>query len=444
MRGKGTAVTLRNPSKSAGGEKATATIPHNAIIDVQTLQHVDGPAPAYFRYCLLKTLADEKEGPMLTERRLLMLYYLCEGQRSPYLRTFPPLPPKGGVFSAIDADQRAPIPPLFWPEEEKGRLLCNTEIMKPLVAKEGSLRKEWEQPMRRWLSDLRRLSHGAGCAHNATSAVHDDEQAFSEFCWADSLFWTRVLQYSSEDSTATYHWVPLVDACNHSYEPTCCWSADKDGNVHLITNAVEEDDVKPQPTGPRELCYKYGHKPNAELLFSNGFCIDSNPHEAISWPLLEQDDLLTDDKVLFLKEMQLPPRICMRRQKQQFDFGEDMLGYFDLDSIYVLFLLVLETEELVYNRSNDGHTFNCHIAGTEGSRMVIETFDDFEEFCDDWCDALIPRVRSVLGGLMNEKSRTILRDTCYQSIESTSPKPREALIRQFLSGQLELLSEVAC
>lgn len=539
-------------------DMVVATVPRGAIIDVGTLldteedekgdeREIIGSTPAYFRTWLRASLSDPARRPFLTERRILILYYLCEGGRSPYLRTFPRRHPFGTKFlprgggagrGGGGADKEGdglspPLPPLFWSENEINLLLRGTEILAPLRAKRRVLLREWTggeasenggaverggpargggPAMREWLQELERLAAMEADGANSDGDVEArgvEAADFEEFCWADSLFWTRVLKYDVEQQNAeagenpggsrahhpavTYHWVPLVDACNHSYDPTCYWSPDGEGNVRLIRTGPEGEKVENDRTsGTLDLCYDYGHKSNAELLFSHGFSVEDNPHDALTRSLFANGAAApypppTEGQIRLLQVADLHPRLRLRRSRQPLDFGADALGHFDLESLYLLFVLVLAPEEVTIpvtgnddeadadsaaDPSRRTYAVQCCISETEEGgdggdgesktatttkTMTIESLDDFEEFVDEHCDALVPRVLQLLEPILRDEEKSLRDGAASFGVPVTPPEDggdavertrhrrgeneRERFVRLMLEGQLRLVEE---
>lgn len=67
--------------------------------------------------------------------------------------------------------------------------------------------------------------------------------------------------------------LPLVDMCNHSFEPNCTLKALDNGDLHLLT---AQNIAADQP-----LTLSYGSLSNDFLLMDYGFVVPGNPFDRV-------------------------------------------------------------------------------------------------------------------------------------------------------------------
>ncbi|KAJ3208102.1 hypothetical protein HDU82_002954 [Entophlyctis luteolus] len=147
--------------------------------------------------------------------------------------------------------------------------------------------------------------------------------SFDLFCWADAVFWSRVISFKSalgtsgeedDDREPNLHLVPLIDFANHSETPEMRWVLSETRPRSISLEAVKDSSIAEFS----ELHISYGEKPNAELLFIHGFAIDDNPHDSVAFtlPLLGDDDEAISNKMSFISRLQLPIKIHVQRHRQ--------------------------------------------------------------------------------------------------------------------------------
>lgn len=67
--------------------------------------------------------------------------------------------------------------------------------------------------------------------------------------------------------------LPLIDLCNHSFEPNCRLETSADGTVRLIA----DQDIP----AAQAMLINYGALSNTSLLHDYGFVVENNPHDAV-------------------------------------------------------------------------------------------------------------------------------------------------------------------
>lgn len=66
--------------------------------------------------------------------------------------------------------------------------------------------------------------------------------------------------------------LPMIDLCNHSFNPNCKLEGALDGSAHLVaTKDIPKDNA---------MEINYGNLPNSVLLLDYGFVMAENPHDA--------------------------------------------------------------------------------------------------------------------------------------------------------------------
>jgi hypothetical protein len=68
--------------------------------------------------------------------------------------------------------------------------------------------------------------------------------------------------------------LPVIDMCNHSFEPNCDIRMEDDGSVVLVAQQAI--------AAGKELFLSYGKLDNHTLLLDYGFMVHDNPHDNIS------------------------------------------------------------------------------------------------------------------------------------------------------------------
>ncbi|GAA5798111.1 hypothetical protein EDC94DRAFT_428731 [Helicostylum pulchrum] len=185
------------------------------------------------------------------------------------------------------------------------------------------------------------------------------DMQFEMYLWADCIFWSRVVGIGGDEQekeVSDKALIPFVDFANHSSEsPNIRWQLNN-GGIDLITYpnvTVNAND---------ELLLSYGSKPNQELLFLHGFCIENNTEPSLFMlPLLpffspmEQGYNLP--KVQWLKQLSVKPNLTL--VPHPLNKKEDPLaqcGWTD-ESIRVMYLVSLEEDIEFIIEDDDSITF---------------------------------------------------------------------------------------
>jgi hypothetical protein len=177
------------------------------------------------------------------------------------------------------------------------------------------------------------------------------------YLWADCVFWSRVVGIGGGDNESTslvgnMALIPFFDFANHSADkPNIRWQLNQKG-LDLVTYPDQTIE------NGNELLLSYGSKPNQELLFLHGFCIENN-HEpsCITLPLLPFLDPTADPlnlpKIHWLKKIGVKPTLKLTNEKQK---SQDLLigcGW-TYDSIVAMYLVVLDEDDGVEFSVNEG------------------------------------------------------------------------------------------
>ncbi|KAG2232341.1 hypothetical protein BDF21DRAFT_434199 [Thamnidium elegans] len=185
------------------------------------------------------------------------------------------------------------------------------------------------------------------------------DMQFEMYLWADCIFWSRVVGIGGDEQekeASDKALIPFFDFANHSSEnPNIRWQLNN-GGIDLITypnvtiNATDE------------LLLSYGSKPNQELLFLHGFCIENNTEPSrFMLPLLPFFSPLEQGynlpKVQWLKQLSIKPNLTL--VPRQSNSKEDPLaqcGWTD-ESIRVMYLVSLEEDIEFIMDDDDSITF---------------------------------------------------------------------------------------
>ncbi|OAD08223.1 hypothetical protein MUCCIDRAFT_187976 [Mucor lusitanicus CBS 277.49] len=167
--------------------------------------------------------------------------------------------------------------------------------------------------------------------------------------WADCIFWSRVVgiggAFGGENSAACASnmvMVPYFDFANHSVDrPNMRWQPTSDGGIDLVTypDMVKKGD---------ELFLSYGSKPNQELLFLHGFCVENNPHPSCFTlpvaPFLHPEaDPLNMPKIHWLQQSGVKPTLTLSPSSK--DTTTDLMNMgWSRESIQLMYLVVMDED----------------------------------------------------------------------------------------------------
>lgn len=177
-----------------------------------------------------------------------------------------------------------PETPFSWSFAEL-QLLAGTPLAEAVAAQRRALAAAWP-----------RLAPVAAAAGGRGLTEHD-------LAWATSVFWSRALTFpSSSDGDWEEGLVPGLDFANHGGAgATVAWRVRGD-SFQLVLRPRGWWWPRPLPEGA-ELLIDYGTRSNEALLFCYGFCVRSNPADAllVAPPLPAPDDALYAARVALLR-----------------------------------------------------------------------------------------------------------------------------------------------
>ncbi|CAO0794098.1 unnamed protein product [Mucor circinelloides] len=164
--------------------------------------------------------------------------------------------------------------------------------------------------------------------------------------WADCVFWSRVVgidsAFAENDAAQRSNMVmiPYFDFANHSATaPNMRWQPTSDGGIDLVTypDMVKEGD---------ELLLSYGSKPNQELLFLHGFCVENNPNPSCFTlpvgPFLDPGvDPLNMPKIRWLQQSGVKPTLTLSKSSKDADLLD--IGW-SHESIQLMYLVVMDED----------------------------------------------------------------------------------------------------
>jgi hypothetical protein len=260
-------------------------------------------------------------------------------------------------------------------------ILFNTEYVSgtsldiSIRAKLSSLKRELDE-----INDIEQDEEGeaedADCGSTWLSKIQ-----FEMYIWADCVFWSRVVGVGGDEDSkslgspsADMSLIPFFDFANHSAENSNIrWQPNKEiGGLDLVTHPGDIIEKG------RELLLSYGSKPNQELLFLYGFCIENNPeHSRVTLPLLPflnpAEAPYNLQKIQWLKQIGAKPTLTIVNEDDNLKNGDLMSCGWTFDSIVTMYLVALdEDNEIAFDEDEDHIIFTL-----SGER--IETLEDLEK-----------------------------------------------------------------
>ncbi|KAI9201852.1 uncharacterized protein BJ171DRAFT_516723 [Polychytrium aggregatum] len=281
-----------------GPNNRLVNVPSQLLLNaskVHKIANFDSPLAAAFLQCLESIRLAPEAG--LDERKTLMVFLLWikfkVAKHAAGLVPPDPSNPSFWVPYVRILPERLYTPVMFEHSSREMQLLTGTGLDGAVAAKLAKLHREFQV-----LQPHLRVLFGKSAATDSDQDDSDDDLTFDAYCWADGIFWSRVISFRSFDAmagTATAppgtddcHLVPFIDLCNHSFEPKLRWNIEKDRSISLVTYDAAADEAGSSAVIPiyseEELHISYGQKPNSELLFIHGFAIDGNPHDSVAFP----------------------------------------------------------------------------------------------------------------------------------------------------------------
>ncbi|GAN01476.1 SET domain-containing protein [Mucor ambiguus] len=198
--------------------------------------------------------------------------------------------------------------------------------------------------------------------------------------WADCVFWSRVVgiggAFEETDAAHTSNMVmiPYFDFANHSVDrPNMRWQPTSDGGIDLVTypDMVKEGD---------ELLLSYGSKPNQELLFLHGFCVENNPNPSCFTlpvaPFLHPEaDPLNMPKIHWLQQCGVKPTLTLSQSSKNTNLMD--IGW-SPESIQLMYLVVMDEDNGLHFGLNEQENVELYIGGQK-----VTTLDTLEQMTND-------------------------------------------------------------
>jgi hypothetical protein len=94
---------------------------------------------------------------------------------------------------------------------------------------------------------------------------------FEDYLWAEHMVSSRSMESPIDQSLFV---CPFIDFCNHQIPPNAHWEPMDMGIALIIDTPLNAND---------QIFISYGEKPNSELLFLHGFCLNSNPIQLVQF-----------------------------------------------------------------------------------------------------------------------------------------------------------------
>lgn len=237
----------------------------------------------------------------------------------------------------------------LWFSEEELLELKGTTLFKATDLQKKNLQSLYDDKVKKLLKKLLVISGDL-----------ESEVCFTDFLWANSIFWTRALsiplprsfvfpqiqeeqhdqasnpelangdngkkhEVESEgagvNSSSTHEetvWVeglvPGIDFCNHDLKAAATWEVDGTGSatgLPLSMYLLSVEEARHQIG--EEISISYGNKGNEELLYLYGFVIDNNPYDYIMvhYPAEAMKDVSFSETKLQLLEAQRAEMRCL-------------------------------------------------------------------------------------------------------------------------------------
>lgn len=182
---------------------------------------------------------------------------------------------------------------------------------------------------------------------------------FEMYLWADCVFWSRVVGIGGDEKegeqVSDMALIPFFDFANHSLEKSNIrWQLNNKG-IDLITyHGVTVDEGE-------ELLLSYGSKPNEELLFLHGFCIENNPEPSrLTIPLMPffspMEEGYNTPKIHWLKQLGIKPSLTLIPRPNNEEMKDLAQCGWNFESIVVMYFVALE-EDIDFIIDDDKFTF---------------------------------------------------------------------------------------
>lgn len=247
--------------------------------------------------------------------------------------------------------------------------VTGTSLEMSIRAKLSSLKRELDE-----INDIERGEEeelqDQGKEDNDSSNTWLSNIQFEMYIWADCVFWSRVVgiggdqdSKSSESPSTDMSLIPFFDFANHSNDKSNIRWQLIQGGIDLVTYPGEMIEKG------NELLLSYGSKPNQELLFLHGFCIEDNPqHSRVTIPLLpflnpaeSPNNLL---KIQWLKQISVKPSLTLTDEDNHEDENELVRCGWTFDSIAVMYVVAMDEDNHLVLDEEEDHTVLC-LSGRE-------------------------------------------------------------------------------
>ncbi|KAI9093750.1 hypothetical protein DFS34DRAFT_256654 [Phlyctochytrium arcticum] len=335
--------------------------------------------------------------------------------------------------------------PILWPADSPARqMLEATELRDAVEQKLESLNQEYNE-MKAYLSEL------------------SPDVSMQDWMWADAIFWSRVLSFHSaiqhsapndETEGDDHHLIPLVDFCNHSFEPTIHWNYCRGVSAFPIKLELLNPGSIVNPL--TELFISYGSKSNSELLFIHGFVIDKNPNNVITIPtpfvefgFTDAEDNITPEamngiagKRRLLKLLQVAPRVKIKPTMAPTPSAEgsknDVTNALMDDDSLISMCIAVMTEDDGFSVASEQFTLH-NDALPEGRKEFLNYIKSTREF-----PIIQLRIFTILLDILGSRlahNMSILESGPH--IDSASSQQDQVAMRiaqDYLSGECQILA----
>ncbi|KAI9139763.1 hypothetical protein BKA69DRAFT_1039891 [Paraphysoderma sedebokerense] len=337
----------------AGGTSCSiSTIPLSVIVNTSTIYRILRNSKSHDDFIKLYTRIVEKHPTFLSERifiLLFLLYFRLVDKNSQFSQ---PITSKILIFECPEITKSylhflnslsSPLTPVFYTEDEI-KLLKGTSLFGSVAAKVRKLHKEWEVLEQVWSEFEMGLRRGKKMGETDGVCLLN----FEDFKWADSIYWSRVLEYPMDKDSwiakfakfsvqkdsietlteleslppamqslvknPTVNLIPFLDFANHSFHPTIRWNVNEekglielvltetgkqalrqakstigvDKSPHTLTEVEKSIQIHAPLDSDIELTIDYGPKPSSELVFSYGFAVPDNPNTNLHIQIVEE------------------------------------------------------------------------------------------------------------------------------------------------------------
>ncbi|KAL9545408.1 hypothetical protein MBANPS3_007164 [Mucor bainieri] len=263
--------------------------------------------------------------------------------------------------------------------------------------------------------------------------------------WADCIFWSRVVGIGGafdKDSDAAHNtsnmvMIPYFDFANHSVDkPNMRWQPTSDGGIDLLPYAdmtIKEGD---------ELLLSYGAKPNQELLFLHGFCVEGNPNPSCFTlpvaPFLHPEaDPLNMPKIHWLQQAGVKPTLTLSPSSGHTDLMD--MGW-SVESIQLMYLVVMDEDNGLRFDLDEHVDLYIH-------DQKVTTLDTLEQMTNKMDLLPVIQLRVVML-LIDALQYQYAANTEHATVDDNTPIGKQALIyrneeKSLLESALQTLAQLS-